>query len=150
MSKVKVTGYIKNKEGIQEYQTKGIYQSDEKILKFQDNNQENTMILIHFMKQEIVRENKELKILLTFDKKKDTILNCKLKDFKKEMSFHVEITTCEVTENSLYLVYKTNIENTTDDLVELQITFTNIQYEKQRKTDTIQQRKAYNVLAKKE
>ena len=63
MSKVKIHIHLKNKEIKEDYETIGIYDRIQKILKWQhlDFNQ-NTLYLFYWKTKCLIRENKEIKI----------------------------------------------------------------------------------------
>lgn len=82
-----------------------IYDLETNTIKYQENDELKTLMTVNLNNGSIIRENKDLKMILTFDKKKDTITNCKFKYMEKEMTFVVKTSAILISEKYLKVSY---------------------------------------------
>ena len=126
--RAKIDGYLKNISREIIYNTEGIWNESLKTLLWKENDKLETTIKIDFEKKEITRNNKEFKMILTFDKKKDKIMNCKLLRGGTWYSFSltVRILKEEIKNKVFKLKYETYLDDEKLDTITLDIHFTTL------------------------
>ncbi|MEG2283191.1 MAG: hypothetical protein RSB99_01000 [Bacilli bacterium] len=123
MSKIAAQVYLKNNNNEYRYETNAIYDKDLNILKFQELLPVKTQIHIDMNSLQITRENKELKMILTFDKKQAKIMKCELKGINQTFSFKLQTRKIEVSQQKFLVEYDTYVENELLDHIIFEITF---------------------------
>lgn len=103
--KKQVSVTLKTKDETLEYKTNAILNQEKNTLSWIETDALKTHMILDFQNKNLIRENKELKMILTFDKKKDKIMNCKLKGLKKEFRIKIEIPYLKIEENSFEITY---------------------------------------------
>lgn len=128
MSKVKIHIHLKNKEIKEDYEIIGIYDRTQKILKWQhlDFNQ-NTLYLFDWKTKCLIRENKEIKMILTFIEKQDKITNCKFKEFDHSVPLTLQIEQLQEDAKSFSVIYDQKILDQFDEANEFAIKFQEIE-----------------------
>ena len=101
MAKIKIKVSVNNE--VNTYNS--IYDEELNILKYIEKDDQNTMMIVDLHKKEIMRENKDLKMILTFDTNEYKITNCKFKDLQKEVVFDTKTKKLELTKNRFYVLY---------------------------------------------
>lgn len=119
--KCMVKGFFKNSEETINYGTLAIFQKEKRILTWKEQKPKETTISIDFNTKSLTRENKELKMLLTFDPNQDKIMNCKLKEIDISFDMEVKIITYFESETFLKLTYETYLEKEKVDTFFLEI-----------------------------
>ncbi|MEG1494789.1 MAG: hypothetical protein RR047_01470 [Bacilli bacterium] len=123
MSKIAAQVYLKNNNNEYRYETNAIYDKDLNILKFQELLPVKTQIHIDMNSLQITRENKELKMILTFDKKQAKIMKCELKGINQTFSFKLQTRKIEVSQQKFLVEYDTYVEDELLDHIIFEITF---------------------------
>ena len=101
MAKIKIKVSVNNE--VNTYNS--IYDEELNILKYIEKDDLNTMMIVDLNKKEIVRENKDLKMILTFHTNEYKITNCKFKDLQNEVVFDTKTKKLELTKNRFYVLY---------------------------------------------
>ena len=106
MPKIPISIYmITNNQKI-EYKTQGIYDQNLRILKYVDCDSLKTRVFLNFDACTLIRENKDIKYILTFNINKDKILNCKLKEMGKTLSFDLRTISLEQQDHLFRVSYE--------------------------------------------
>ncbi len=119
----RVKGTIKNISQEIILNEKAIYNESLQTLTWQENSALQGMTTIDFKNGEIRRNNKELKMILTFAKKKAKILNCKLPGIPGIVSLKVKILKQEISKNRFLLTYETYLDNEKIDLITIALEY---------------------------
>lgn len=118
---VKVT--LKTSYETIEYETNAMFQEEKETLSWIEKDPFNTHFSIDFKTKKIIRENKECKMILTFDKKQDKILSCKLKEMEKEVIFEIEILKLTMKKNYFEITYFLKDEMDKEETKNLKVDF---------------------------
>ena len=93
MSKIKIKVTVTNSEGINIYSSNAIILDN--IIKYKEN--DNTTVIYNYSKNELIRDNKDLKMNYIFDKDKKTIGKIEIKELNKIIN--LKIQTKELNKN---------------------------------------------------
>lgn len=110
MAKIQIKIYIKNNNDVIELLKNAIYNSSNNTIKYLDDDPLKTSVLIDLNNKTILRENKDIKFLLTFDINEDKILNCKLKGTNKILPIKLSTKSMEIENNLFKVEYETYLE----------------------------------------
>ena len=119
----RVKGTIKNISREIILNEKAIYNESLQTLTWQEKDDLSSTTTIDFKNGEIRRNNKELKMILTFAKKKVKILNCKLPGIPGIVALNVKILKHEVDKNRFLLTYETYLDNEKIDLITIALEY---------------------------
>lgn len=101
MSKINVRITLKSSDNTYTYEVSAIYKKEEGIIIYQEPTDEKTLVKYNYLTQELIRENKEFKMIYQFKKAKETIGTIIMKELNNKLNLN--ITTTE------YLRYSNNI-----------------------------------------
>ena len=130
-----IKGSLKNKDQTIQYDTKGIWNPTLETLTWKEEDALHTTNILDLKNGKLCRNNKELKMILTFAEKEDKILNCKLSSILHPLIIKVHILKLKQEKNYLFLMYETSLKEEKLDSITLEINFSEWKNEKQMLED---------------
>jgi hypothetical protein len=97
MSKVKIRVSIQTIEGKQIYETMALFHDN--ILKYQE--EDNTMVKLNLEKNDLTRENNNLKMYYHFDLSQETEGIIEIKEYQKEIRVKIKTERLERKKNDI-------------------------------------------------
>lgn len=104
MPVINIKTIIKNQDEVRKEKTKAILL--DKKLKYQENDQ--TKVNFNYTNNELLRENKEIKMKYLFSEKKETTGTIYLKDIKKNIDIPIKTSKIKRKNNSIHIEYTIN------------------------------------------
>ncbi len=106
MKKVDVSIQFLTKETNQECTVSGTYDEKNQILRFQEEDQQQTKVMIDFPRQKMIRKNKEYTLTIPFDSKKETSAKIRIEEAKEEMPIRIMTEKFQYENQTFQLVYQ--------------------------------------------